>query len=70
MKPGIGLVNSELGMRNAEVGKSEPQNRRISNVECRRMVSLRSVYYIKASRLRGGGLSPPASTGPHTGIKS
>jgi hypothetical protein len=47
LKPGIGLVNSELGMRNAEVGKSEPQNRRISNVECRRMVSLRSVYYIK-----------------------
>jgi hypothetical protein len=25
--------------------KSEPQNRRISNVECRRMESLRSVFY-------------------------
>jgi hypothetical protein len=27
--------------------KREPQNRRMSNIECRRMVSLRSVYYIK-----------------------
>ena len=25
--------------------KSEPQNRRISNIECRRMESLRSVFY-------------------------
>jgi hypothetical protein len=38
----------EVKKRTAEPGKREPKNRRMSNIECRRVESLRSIYFIKS----------------------
>jgi hypothetical protein len=56
--------------RTEEPQNNEPQPATSSGrAECRRMVSLRSVYFYKmerfppASHRRGGGLSPPGNVG-------
>jgi hypothetical protein len=55
------FLKNKVQMFRVQGIKREPQNqgkenRRMSNVEYRRMVSLRSVFFI--SFIRGGGLSP------------
>ncbi|CAB1061563.1 hypothetical protein D1BOALGB6SA_6338 [Olavius sp. associated proteobacterium Delta 1] len=45
--------------------KSEPQNRRISNIEFRRVVSLRSILFLNTA-YQNSDLSPTTSLTPDT----